>query len=379
MTHVGLNLIFLRPGETGGMETVARGLLPELLARAGAGWRLTAFVNAEAAEAGEGPWMEMEHVVVPVRAARRVEWVRGEQQLLPRLARRAGVELLHSLGGTAPVWGRFARVVTIHDVLYRVAPQAHPGLRSLGMRLLVPLAARRSTRIVAPSQTTADDLQRLLGVPAAKIDVVANGVSPPPPGVGPVAPRGRPLVLTASGKLPHKNLAALLDALALIEPSRRPELVLPGYPTAHEGELRERARRLGLEADVRFLGWLPASELEALYRRASCAVLPSVYEGFGLPVLEAMARGVPVACSRGGSLGEVAGGAALLFDPSSPEQIAACVERLLAGGEEVERLRAAGLRRAAAFGWPDAAERTLACYQRALADAGRAGTVRPGG
>ena len=106
-------------------------------------------------------------------------------------------------------------------------------------------------------------------------------------------------------------------------------LVLPGYPTAHEAELRERARALGLEDDVRFPAWVSGEELEGLWALARAFVFPSLYEGFGLPVLEAMARGVPVACSNASSLPEVAGDAALLFDPRDEAAIAEALGRLL--------------------------------------------------
>jgi hypothetical protein len=128
--HIGLNLVYLVPGETGGMETYARELIAALASEAPE-LRLTAFVNREA-----GPdWTaSVPTVTVPVRASNRVDWVRGEQALLPRLASRAGVDLLHSLGSTAPAWGAFTRVSTIHDLHYRTAPEAHFGVRALGMR-----------------------------------------------------------------------------------------------------------------------------------------------------------------------------------------------------------------------------------------------------
>src|SRR6266496_3844209 len=119
-----------------------------------------------------------------------------------------------------------------------------------------------------------------------------------------------------------------MDAWALLPPDSRPVLVLPGYSTDHERELRSRAADLRLGADVRFLGWIAPSDLEGLYDLASCFVFPSLYEGFGLPVLEAMARDVPVACSDRGSLAEVAGDAALLFDPESPTAIAEAVQSI---------------------------------------------------
>jgi glycosyltransferase involved in cell wall biosynthesis len=365
--HVGLNLIFLVPGESGGMEVAARELIPALVAAAPAGTSFTAFVNRDA---GSGPWGELIPVVeVPVHVRRRVEWVRGEQQLLPRLAARAGVEIVHSLASTAPAWGRFRRVVTVHDLIYRRYPEAHGGLRTLGMRALVPLAVRRSHRVIADSRATRDDLAELLGCPAAKIDVVPLGLGREQR-VTPLAEADvrarfmlgeRRVLLSLSAKRPHKNIGGLLAALALLED--RPILVAAGYPTRHERELREQAAALGIAADVRWRGWLEASELEGLWAISEGFVFPSLYEGFGLPVLEAMARGVPVACANAASLPEVAGDAAVLFDPHDPRAIAAAIVRLAADGE---RLRAAGRARAAQFTWERTARGVLDSYGRAL-------------
>jgi glycosyltransferase involved in cell wall biosynthesis len=372
--HAGLNLVFLVPGETGGMETYARELLPRLAAIDGL--RLTAFVNREAAESGGGPWGDLlPMAVVPVRARNRIEWVRGEQQHLPRMAAAAGCDLIHSLASTAPVRGRVPRVTTIHDLNYRKVPDAHFGVRGLGMRVLVPAAARRSRRIVVDAASTKDDLVADLRVPADRIDVVPLGVSPPPPPADGAVARARarfglgerPLVLSVSAKRPHKNLERLVRALAAIPEERRPRLVVPGYPTPHEAELRELARRLGVEDAISWPAWVTGEELEGLYAAASCLVFPSLYEGFGLPVLEAMARGVPVATSGRASLREVAGEAALLFDPEDVDAIRAAIERLVYDEPERRRLAEAGRARAATFTWERTAELTVAAYRRALA------------
>lgn len=371
--HIGLNLVFLVPGETGGMETYARELIPALL-REREGLRLTAFINRELLAAGEGPWSELaEPVLVPVSARRRADWVRGEQQLLPGLAARSGVDVIHSLASTAPVWGRVTRVVTIHDVTYKIYPEAHFGMRSVGMRMLVPLSARRARRIIAPSENTKGDLVRLLHVPESRIDVVPMGVAAAPepaPDLADVRRRyelgDTPVVLTTSAKRPHKNLARLLEAWALIPPERRGVLLLPGYPTPHERELRELAEHLGIAADTRFPGWIPTEDLEALYRLAQCFVFPSLYEGFGLPVLEAMARGVPVACSDRASLAEVAGRAARIFDPESPRSIADAIDEILSSPGLAESLRAAGREQARRFTWIATARGTLEVYARSL-------------
>jgi glycosyltransferase involved in cell wall biosynthesis len=370
--HVGLNLIFLVPGETGGMEVAARELVPALR-DAAPGAHFTAFVGREAAREDLG----VDTVTVPVAATNRLEWVRGEQQLLPRLARRHGCALVHSLASTAPARGRFARVTTIHDLNYLMVPDAHFGLRGLGMRVLVPLAARTSHRVIAISEATRRDLIDRLGVSAGKIDVVPQGLgrrvelAPTPAAVlrERLGLGMRQVVLSLSAKRPHKNLRGLLDGLARIEAAGRPMLVLPGYPTPHEAELRRHAETLGLAGDVRFEGWTTEEDVEGLFGLASAFAFPSFYEGFGLPVLEAMARGVPVVCSDRASLPEVAGDAALLFDPADPAAIAAALERVLADPVEAERLRTAGRAQAARFMWSATAEGTLAAYERALTSA----------
>jgi glycosyltransferase involved in cell wall biosynthesis len=373
--HVGLNLIFLVPGETGGMEVAARELIPELLRQAPREMRFTAFLSREAALAGGLPLGErLAACTVPVNARRRAEWVIGEQALLPPLAMRAGVQLVHSLAATAPLWGRFRRVVTVHDLIYARHPETHAGLRDLGMRVLVPAAVRRSHRVIASSESTRADLVELLGVEATKIDVVPLGLGAVRRGaqLADAAVRerfalgSRQVLLSLSAKRPHKNLSTLIGALARIPSERRPLLVLPGYATAHEHELRRLADERGVADDVRFLGWIDSAELEGLWAVAGAFVFPSLYEGFGLPVLEAMTREVPVACSNSSSLPEVAGDAALMFDPLEEAALAAALERVLHDQELRRRLVERGLERVREFTWERTAKLTLQSYRRAL-------------
>lgn len=372
LMHLGLNLVYLVPGETGGMETYARELIPALL-EADPRLRITSFVNRET-QGSDGPWTELtESVIVPVRARSRIEWVRGEQYLLPRLAARAGVDVLHSLASTAPAWGGYRRVVTIHDLIYRIYPEAHFGFRATGMAVLVPLAARCSHRVITPSKSTRDDLIRLGGIQDAKVDVVPEGVRT---GVEAATSESelrsryrladRAVVLSASAMRPHKNLGRLLEAWTLLPVGRRPVLVLPGYSTEYEGELRAQAAELGVADDTRFVGWIPAADLEGLFKLSSLFVFPSLYEGFGLPVLEAMARGLPVACSDRGALREVVGDAALVFDPENCRSIADAVEKLQHDGALAARLQAAGLERVRGFTWAETARATLCSYEAAL-------------
>jgi glycosyltransferase involved in cell wall biosynthesis len=238
---------------------------------------------------------------------------------------------------------------------------------------LLPAAARRSDRVIAVSQATRDDIVEILGVPADRIDLAPQGIGltatadPLPQDelrsryeVG-----DRPIVLSVSAKRPHKNLMRLLEAHARM-PQPRPVLVIPGYHTEHEDELVARAAELGIDADLRMLGWIDEPTLEGLYAAAAVFVFPSLYEGFGFPVLEAMRRGVPVACSDRSSLPEVAGDAALLFDPEDVGAIAAAIERVLNDPAEAELMRAAGRAQAERFDWRATARATLASYDRTL-------------
>jgi len=369
--HVGVNLLFLAPGEMGGLEVYSRELVTALARRDDV--RLTLLLNGLAGT----EWRELAPAsVARVDPRRRVQWVAGDQVHAVRMAQRARVDVLHSVASTGPAAGRFARVVTVHDLHYRVQPEAHFGVRALGMRVLVPLAVRRAGRVIVPSQATREDLLRYTSVSTARVDVVPEGIGQEPSGAGDaeaararVRAGERPLVLSVSAKRPHKNLARLIGALALLPPEERPVLALPGYPTPHEEELRRLAAKRGVADDVRFLGWVSRAELDDLYEAASCFVFPSLYEGFGLPVLEAMARGLPVATSGRASLAEVAGDAALKFDPEDERSIADAIADLLRDPALRERLRDAGRARSREFTWERAAALTIESYRRALSAA----------
>jgi glycosyltransferase involved in cell wall biosynthesis len=231
------------------------------------------------------------------------------------------------------------------------------------MALLVPLAARRADRVIAVSETTAADIRKQLNV--YRVDVVPNGVDVPGGACTPEPELRRRLdlgdrrvVLCLAAKRPHKNLLRLIEAA---QPLEDVVLVIAGYSTDHEDELRAFAD----PARVRLLGWVHDADREGLYALASVFAFPSLYEGFGLPVLEAMARGVPVVCSNTPALAEVAGDAALQFDPLATDDITAALRRVRGDSQQAERLRLAGRERAALFSWDRAARLTLDVYRRA--------------
>jgi glycosyltransferase involved in cell wall biosynthesis len=366
--HVGLNLAFLTPGRQGGMEIYAREIIRRLAERDDL--RLTALVNYDAYGSDWGK--DVREVLVPVRASDRKQWVAADQFHVPRLAR--GCDVVHSLASTSPAVGRFRRVTTIHDIMYKLVPDAHSKMLGYGLGALVRLAAHRSHRIICGSQATAGDLVRHLGVAPGKIDVIPYGVNPQPivtpTGEGELRSRlglgTRPVILSVSPKRPSKNLERLIRAHARL-PQPRPVLVMPGYSTPYEAVLRSVVAEMAVEPDVRFLGWVSDEDLEGLYALASVMAFPSLYEGFGLPPLEAMARGVPVVCSGRGALAEVVGDAALLVDPESVDAIASGLLRVLSDDSERKRLAAAGRRRVPEYSWDRSARMTVITYRSALA------------
>ncbi len=372
--HVGLDLLFLVPGQSGGRETYVRELLPALR-DAEPGLQVTAFVGREAAAAGGGFWAdEADRVVVlpGASAQARARWALGELVLLPRAADRAGVDVLHCPANFAPWHGRCARVLTLHDVMWRRVPDAVPAALRRATDVMLPRGARKADRIITGADAARDDLVRELGLDPARIDVVPHGLGAPVvPGDADRARAllgvepSRQIVLCVATDVPHKNLGALVEVVAAIPAGRRPLLVLAGHGT-DGGRLDTLAADLGMADDLRALGAVGQDDLEDLYAAATLLATPTRFEGFGLPVLEAMARGVPVLCSDLPVLREVAGGASRHFEVADRPRAAAILTELLEDEGERARLSALGRARAAQFTWAASARGTLASYRRAL-------------
>jgi glycosyltransferase involved in cell wall biosynthesis len=376
--RVGLNLLYLLPGRVGGTEIYARRLVGALAA-ARPDVAYTVLCAREAADslATEAWPGNVRLLPLAVPAASKPLRAAAELALLPGVAARHRFDVLHSLGTTAPPVTGCARVVTVHDLIYEHFPATFPTAARLGLRVLVPLGARRAHVVLADSAATKRDVIAHLGVDAARVEVAYLGpgmaVAPDPTPAPALRERlglgADPVVLCVSAALVHKNLERLIDAVAALPGT--PRLVLVGHAGREADALRARAAERGLGARVHMTGWIEDADLEGLYGLADVFAYPSLFEGFGLPVLEAMRRGVPVACSDATSLPEVAGDAALLFDPRDTGAITAALAGLLADPARREALRTAGRERAAGFTWAACAAATLAGYEHALATAGR--------
>jgi glycosyltransferase involved in cell wall biosynthesis len=377
--RVGLNLAYFTE-ESGGAGRYARELMPALLS-AEPGIRLTAFVGRGLpASIRTQPWAhEVEWVTLALDpraggARSALTSMALQWGALPVLAARRRLHLVHGLANVVPPLSpRLVTVVTLLDLIWVRHPETMNLRGTLGMRVAAPLSARRADRVLAISAAVRSDIVRTLRVDPEKVDVTPLGVATRPTAdATPAAELRRrfglgagPVVVCVAQLRPHKNLARLVEAHALLSDGHA-QLVLVGERTGHESELVALAARLGIAHRVHVTGWVAERDLEGLYRLATCSVLPSTEEGFGLPLLEAMRRDTPVACSNTSSMPEVAGDAAVLFDPADPTAIAAAVDRLLADEQLRARLIERGRARCREFTWEATAHATLASYRRAL-------------
>ncbi len=296
---------------------------------------------------------------------------------VPRALRAGRIDVFHGTNHMAPVLAGVPTVVTVHDLSALTMPEYHTWRNRL---LTVPqmlLSLRRAARLIAVSAYTAGELARLPGVDPARIRVVHEA---PAPGLQPATPQavaalrdrlGLPerFLLFLGALEPRKNVAALVRALgALWAHGERVPLVIGGAEGWRNDEVYAEVQRLGLADAVRFIGYVNQGDLAALYGAATAFVYPSLFEGFGLPPLEAMACGAPVLCSNTSSLPEVIGDAALTVDPRATDELTAALRRVLDDADVRASLREAGQRRAALFSWERMARETLAIYHEAAAE-----------
>jgi glycosyltransferase involved in cell wall biosynthesis len=273
---------------------------------------------------------------------------------------------------------RVPSVVTIHDCIHLMFPQYLPNRWALTYaRTSITMAAKRSTRVLTVSESSKRDIRRFVDVPPSKIDVIYNsydprfGVEPAADAVDRVRERYQlqsQFVLYAGNVKPHKNLERLIEAFHIVRSRGLDDvrLILIGDEISKYTALRRAVHRHQLHNYVRFLGYLPEETLAVMYRLAGVFVFPSLYEGFGLPPLEAMASGTPVVTSNVSSLPEVAGDAAVLVDPYSAEAIADGMYRVLTDNDLRSELRRRGPERASHFSWESSVRRVREIYGQVL-------------
>jgi glycosyltransferase involved in cell wall biosynthesis len=311
----------------------------------------------------------------------RHRWARilWEQCVLPFAARRSRADVVHGAAYAVPALCTVPTVATVHDLSFFRLPATFPARQGAYLRAATRTAVRRAAALIAVSEFTRGELVALLGADPARIYVAPNGLDP---ACRPLSPdaiaeyrrrAGLPerFILTVGTLQPRKNLGTLLTAYAELARRRRedpPVLVVAGAPGWGDDDPRARVAELGIGAWVRFTGFVPAADLPALYSAATVFALPSRYEGFGLPALEAMACGTPIVVSAAGSLPEVSADAGLAVAPDDVSAWADALAAVLADPTRAATMRERGLARSQAFTWARAARATAAVY-RAVAGA----------
>ncbi len=378
MITVGINAHLLS-GEAGfrraGIHHYIAQVLRHLPARPG--WRFTVFTRARE-EAPRGPHWRLASSRWPTeRRLWRIAW---EQLVWPWAARRRRLDLLHGMAFATPLLAPCPTMVTVYDLSFLHFPERYPPWQRRYLTWQTRRSCRAARRVVAISESGRQDIHRLLGVSLERIDVVAPGVDPAfrPLPAGDVAAfraaRGLPprFLLHVGTLQPRKNLPALIAAFGQLlngEPDSGDalQLVLVGGKGWLYDEIFGQVARLGLDGRVRHAGYVPDADLPLWYNAATALVFPSVYEGFGMPVAQALACGTPVVAARSSAIPEVVGEAALCFDPHDVPALVAQLQRLLAEPELAAELRRRGPAQASGFTWEKAGAGQLAAYERALA------------
>lgn len=377
--RIGVNALYLLPGGVGGTEIYLRNLLGAL-AQVDRRNEYFVFTNRET-DTELCPAADNFQLVrswVPGRfRPLRLAW---EQTVLPAQTLARGLDLLFNPGFSCPALSTGRRVTVIHDMQHRRQPQNFGRIELAAWEAVVSMAIRRSRRIITVSDSAAADIREFYGVEKGRLTVVRHGVEEaffdladneayPESMIRAAGVPDAPYLLAVSTVHPHKNFPRLLEAYARVaEAGREEQLVISGLKGKAWETISEQIARRGLSGRVHMLGWQPREVLIALFRHAQAFLFPSTFEGFGMPVVEAMAAGLPLVCSRIPPLQETAGEVAWFFSPDSVEELVEQIHRVLRASPEVRKRAKAGVERAHQFTWRRAAEDTLRVFLETVRD-----------
>lgn len=365
-----MNLLWLVPGEVGGSEEYTVGLLraylelqtdrPEVVVP-----EVVLYVNRRFAREHPSLSSAFPTVVAPIEGSSRPWRVLIESTWLAWRTRRDRLDALHHGGGTMPAVRALPGLVTLHDLQPITHPERFGLIKRLYIRTLVPRSLRAARRVVCLAAFTARDAVSVAGVDPGRIALIPSGVNPAGPAPAPerraevleaLGLTDRPFVLYPAITYEHKNHRTLLGAFARLRDSRPDlQLVLTGGIGPREPQVLSMISELGLEASVHRTGRIPSEDLDVLYRTAAVMAFPSAYEGFGLPLLEAMVRGCPVVASGVGGLIEVGGAAVVLVDPFDVAAWADAIGSVLDDDGYRARLIEQGLEQCGHYRWSDSA------------------------
>ncbi len=365
--RIALNLLYLLPGVVGGTETYARSLI-KAFSRQDDDNEYTVYLNRESSDLDVTPAANFRRVICPINAMNRASRYLWEQGALPIQLMREKPDLVHSLGYVIPLAAAGPQVVTVHDVNYLGHKGWRTGVGRRAFRFFAERTVERADRIIAVSEFSRQEIIRHMDVRPEKVVVVHSA------GRDAVAENGqvsvdsdvvrgltRPYIMAFSALSAHKNIGRLIEAFGKITGSVTHDLVLVGHMPVKTA-MRAELEAAGGDERIHFTGYVSDSDVASLMQNASLFAFPSLYEGFGLPLLDAQNAGVPVVCSSAGSLPEISGDAAILFDPLSVDDMAAALKRGLLDADLRSDLVTKGLDNAHSYSWDTTARETLDIY-----------------
>lgn len=353
--HIGLNILYLIPNKVGGTETYARELIAAMTKQLGSGDQLVIYASRETAPTFVSS-KKLKIVTLPIHARSRMMRLLAEQLLLPLHLIRDRISVIFSLGYSSPFIHTCPAIVTIHDLNWYYHPEDFGSIEKLAWQILTVLSAKTSNHIISISHATTDSLKSVLHTPDTKITTILHGAPERK-----ISKKGKriieqPYLFTVLAGYPHKNLITLLKVFKEITKTNN-ELVLVvcGLSGRADSTSQKFIRDNGMENKVKILGYVDDDTLCTLYQNASIFVFPSAYEGFGIPVLEAMNYGVPVVSSNAFSLAEVVGKAGILVGPLDIKGYVKAINALLSVDLIRKTLIESGYRRINDLKWSDSA------------------------
>jgi len=372
--RIGINALYLIPGKTGGMSAYLKNLLKYLqeIDTTNEYFIYTSIEGAGTFNLSAGNFHEIRCSLPARLRALHYFW---ELFILPFQVWKDKIDLLHSPANIAPIYLSCKSIITIHDVGIYLSSVNLPRVFTFTYKKLLPLMVRRASRIITVSEHSKKTISSVLGLSVPEIVVIPLAAE-----AGEVHEEIKKdiktkynikeeYIFTLIAAIPHKNMDGLIHAYKILTERRQevPQLVIAGIRGPAIQKVKKQIEEWGLEKNIIFLGFVPDSHLPSLYSSAKLFVFPSKFEGFGLPILEAMGYGVPVVSSNTTSLPEVIGDAGLMFNPDDPAEMADVIEHALVDTVTRKNLVEKGLKRVKEFSWRKVAEKTLAEYKAAMA------------
>jgi glycosyltransferase involved in cell wall biosynthesis len=370
--RIGVNALYLIPGGVGGTETYLRNLL-KAFATIDQESEYVVFTNKETGADLVPKQPNFQHAPQNVRGTNRPMRLLWEQFCIPRASRKHRLDALFNPGFTAPACGSCPNITVFHDVQHKKHPEHFRTLDLPGWNLFLRLSVRNSRVLLADSQATKQDILRFYKVVSERIVVAPLGVEEAFFAIANERCRVERMLLCVSTLHPHKNLERLIRVFAEFH-SRHPEyrLVIAGMRGFRTQAIEVLIKKLNLQHAIQLTGWIPREDLYELFRRAEAFFYPSTFEGFGLPVIEAMAAGVPLACSSIEPLRSIVGDSALTFAPEDSSAMLDAMEKLTADPELRSRLAGRATARARSYTWENCASITLAAIRDVISEGPRA-------